>query len=169
MPTIFCTSKRDINAGKYRTELNVTVGYCSVTTRRSEAMKFLQRDRKVKTIQLIKDTISSLTVEDFNNHTIYSISQKIALLTNLSVSTIYRYFKEDPTLLSVTLPLHLEKINVLDFMKVPKNGGSKPPRHYPANIDNYEPVPVYRDLCFSDASEAEIELYERMGWEIMPF
>ena len=171
MPTIFCNSnnKRDINSGKYRTELNATVGFCDITIRRSEAMKMLQRDRKEKTIQTIKSTIASLSVEDFENHTIYSISQKIALLTDLSVSTVYRYLQADSTLLSATLTLHLEKINVLDFMKVPNTGESKTIKHYPANTNNYEPVPVYRDLCISDATEAEIELYERMGWEIMPF
>ena len=169
MPTIFCSGKRNINNGRYRQELNATVGYCDVSVRRSVAMKYLQRDRKEKTIQLIKNTIATLVVEDFINHTIYSISQKIALLSNLSVSTIYRYIKADSTLLSVTLSLHLEKINVLDFMKVPNIGDLERVRHYPANTNNYEPVPVYRDLCISDATEAEIELYERMGWEIMPF
>ena len=169
MPTIFCTSKRNINAGKYRTELNATVGYCNITIRRSAAMQYLQRDRKEKTIQLIKDTSSSLAVDDFENHTIYSISQKIALLTDLSVSTVYRYLQADSTLLSVTLKLRLKKINVLDFMKVPNIGASERVRHCPANTNNYEPVPVYRDLCISDATEAEIDLYERMGWEIMPF
>jgi len=169
MPTIFCNTQRDINAGRYRTELNATVGYCDVSIRRSAAMQYLQRDRKEKTIQTIKNTIASLSVEDFENHTIYSISQKIALLTDRSVSTVYRYIKADPTLLSVTLSLHLEKINVLDFMKVPEIGDSERVRHYPANANNYEPIQKYPDLCFSDATEAEIELYERMGWEIMPF
>jgi hypothetical protein len=39
-------------------------------------MKMVQRDRKEKTMQIIKDIVVSLVVEDFNNHTIYSISQK---------------------------------------------------------------------------------------------
>ena len=169
MPTIFCTSKRDINAGRYRQELNATVGYCNITTRRSAAMSMIQRDRRDKTIRTIRNTIATLPVEDFNNHTIYSISQKIALLTNLSTSTVYRYLQADSTLLSVTLTLRLKKINVLDFMKVPNIGDSERVRHYPVNTNNYEPVAVYRDLCISDATEAEIELYEWMGWEIMPF
>ena len=168
-PTIFCTSKRDINAGKYRQELNATVGYYHVSIRRSAAMKYLQRDRKEKTIQTIKSTIASLSIEDFQNHTIYTISQKIALLTNLSVSTVYRYIKANSTLLSVALSLHLQKINVLDFMKVPNIGDSERVRHYPVNINNYKPVQKYRDLCISDATDEDIALYAQMGWEIMPF
>jgi len=54
-------------------------------------------------------------------------------------------------------------------MKMLILGDSKTVKHYPANTDNYAPVPKYHDLCISDATEAEIELYERMGWEIMPF
>jgi len=169
MPTIFCNNKKNINAGRYRQELNATIGYCDLSVRRSYSMKFIQRDRVAKTIQTIKSTITTLSIEDFKNHTIYSISQKISLLTNLSVSTVYKYIKADSTLLSVTLTLRLNVINVLDFMKVPNMGTSERARHYPANTNNYEPAPVYRDLCISDATEAEIELYRRMGWEIMPF
>ncbi len=170
MPTIFYRSnKRDINNGRYRTELNATVGFCDISIRRSTAMKYLQRDRVAKTIQTIKSTIASLPVDDFQNHTIYSISQKIAIFNDLSVSTVYRYLQADSTLLSVALASHLEIINVLDFMKVPNIGDVERVRHYPANTNNYKPVPKYRDLCISDATKAEIELYERMGWEIMPF
>jgi len=167
MPTIFCGSKRDINVGRYRQELNATVGYCDVSIRRSEAMKMIQRDRKAKTIQIVKDTISSLSVEDFENHTIYSLSQKIALLNELSTSTIYRYLQDIPELLSTKLCLEI--INVLDFMKVPKSGAFKPVQLYPANTNNHKSKPVYRDLCVSDATAAEIELYRRMKWELIPF
>ena len=54
-------------------------------------------------------------------------------------------------------------------MKVPNNGGSAPVRHHPANSNNYKTEFERKDLFISEATAEEIQLYERMGWEILPF
>ena len=173
-PTIFCSETKNINNGKYRNELNATVGYTDVTIRRSAAMKMVQRDRKAKTLNLIKEAISSLSVEDYEikeGEGFKTIYKKIALVAGISDSTVRRYILEDNSLLSNRLSnsYAIKKINVLDFMNPPKNGVLNKQNYKPANTKNYKKQIEYKELCISDASEEEIEFYERMGWEMIPF
>lgn len=204
MPSIFCTgSNRDINEGRYRAELNATVGYCDLSLRKSMAMKFVQRDRKIKTLKLIKDSISKLGVDEYIS--LYAITQKVALLSELSVSTVKRYLASNTDLLSsrVASSKKIRKKNVLDFMNLLNIGVCGDDIENSANrditnsgscnnieygsvtggsncnskevfsitdsvycniIDEYDEL-----LCISDATDVQIELYERMGWEILPF
>jgi len=163
MPTVFCSSKRNISTGKYRKELNDTVGYCDISIRRSEAMKFLQRDRKEKTIKKIAVAIRSLSTDDFNDSSIYSLSIKISLLlSNISASSIYKYIKDDTSLLSSTLTLDLYKINVLDFMEVPEIGVLNVSIYHPVNSVNYKSANIDFNLCISKIEREKIDFYRRI-------
>jgi len=199
MPTVFYSDKKDINNGKYRNELNATVGYCDLTLRRSAAMEMVQRDRKANTLKIIKEAINKLCVDDYISF--YAVVQKVALLSDLSISTVKRYIKDNKHFLSS--PLRLKKKNVLDFMNLLKIGvladdEVKSDKKSVVNMtneqscNNIEYINITDDencnkkgcesdfkegrqiifdkwLCMSDATDEEIEYYEMMGWDIMPF
>jgi len=187
MPTVFCSSKKDINVGRYRAELNATVGYTDLTTRRSMAMKFVQRDRKAKTIDSIQKAIDSLTDDDYISF--YHIYKKVGLITGLSSSTVRRYLQDSSNTLTLTKRIKIAKNNVLDFMALAKIGvydgfddkilkrGNKSDitslaisNNSDYNITIGAKSIIYNaELCISEAFDDEIEHYERMGWEIMPF
>lgn len=120
MPRVFCTGKGKANAGKYRNELNATVGYASITDRRSASMKLVHRDRKLKTAEMISNAVKEVDLETFSQSRKKVIAE-ISKKSGLGESTVKRHLKETPALLSSKLSNKYTKKKryVLDYLTPP--------------------------------------------------